>query len=252
MGDLENKVVLVTGGSRGVGAAIVRAARAEGADVVLHYAQSREKSEQLRAEVGQSHCHLVVEDLTTLGAAGRVWQGALDWKGRVDVLVNNAGIYEAVDLDADDAAWDDAWTRTLQANLLAPAQLTRAAVRRFRKDGGGAIVNIESRAAFRGEGPVYAHYAASKGGLMAFGRTMARAYAGEGVLVYGISPGWIDTDMAAAGIEELGREYVMRDIPLGEIVPPQEIANLVVFLASGKARHVTGTSIDINGASYPR
>ena len=159
-------------------------------------------------------------NLTVAGAAGRVWQAALAWKGRVDVLVNNAGVYEPIDLDADDAAWDAAWTRTLQANLLAPAQLTRAAVQRFRNNGGGSIINIESRAAFRGEGPVYSHYAASKGGLMAFGRTMARAYAGEGVLVYGISPGWIDTDMAAAGIEELGRDYVMRDIPLGEIVSP--------------------------------
>ena len=252
MGDLDGHVVLVTGGSRGVGAAIVRAARGAGADVVLHYARSRERSERVREEVGESHCQLVGEDLTETGASERVWQAALDWQGRVDVLVNNAGIYEAIDLDADDDAWHATWARTLQANLLAPAHLSRAAIQHFRQRGGGAIINIESRAAFRGEGPVYSPYAASKGGLMAFGRTMARAYASEGVLVYGISPGWIDTDMAADGIAELGRDYVMRDIPIGDIVPPEEVANLVVFLASGRARHAIGTSIDINGASYPR
>ena len=252
MGDLEGQVVLITGGSRGVGAATVRAARSAGADVVLHYGQSRQRSEQLAEETGESHCHIVGADLTEPGAAKRLWRAALDWKGRVNVLVNNAGIYEPVDLEADDQAWEGVWQRTLQANLLAPADLTRAAIAHFRHTGGGSIVNIESRAAFRGEGPVYAPYAASKGALMAFGRTIARAYAGEGVLVYGISPGWIDTDMAAEGIEQLGRDYVMSDIPIGAIVPPEEIANLVVFLASGKARHTIGTSIDINGASYPR
>ena len=252
MSDLEGKVILVTGGSRGVGAATVHAARAAGGDVVLHYGQSRQRAEDLAAQLGEDHCHIVGADLTEAGAAQRLWQAALEWKGRIDVLVNNAGIYEPVDLDADDQAWEGVWQRTLQANLLAPADLTRAAVGHFRGNGGGSIINIESRAAFRGEGPVYAPYAASKGALMAFGRTIARAYAGDGVLVYGISPGWIDTDMAADGIEQLGRDYVMSDIPIGDIVPPEEIANLVVFLASGKARHTIGTSIDINGASYPR
>ena len=256
MSMLEGKVVLVTGGSRGCGAAIVRATRAEGAEVVVHYARSAERAKALADEVGADHCHLVGEDLADPGAAMRVWRAALAWRGRVDVLINNAAVYQAVELTDDDAAWDAAWTNTLQINLVAPARLSRAAIAHFREHGGGdgdgIIVNIESRAAFRGDGPMYAPYAASKAGLMAFGRTMARAFAGEGVLVFGISPGWIDTDMAAAGIAELGREYVTADIPIGEIVPPAEIANLAVFLASGKARHATGTSIDINGGSYPR
>ena len=254
---LEDKVVLVTGGARGCGAAIVRAAHAEGARVVIHYGRSAERAQALAGELGEPTCHLVGADLADPGAAMRLWHSALEWGGRVDVLINNAAIYPAIEFDDDDAAWDTTWANTLQVNLVAPARLSRAALAHFRErtdpgPGDGIIVNIESRAAFRGDGPMYSSYAASKAGLMAFGRTMARAFAGEGVLVFGISPGWIDTDMAAAGIAELGREYVNADIPLGEIVPPEEIANLAVFLASGKARHATGTSIDINGGSYPR
>ena len=250
--DLDGKVLLVTGGSRGVGAAIVRAARAQGAEVVLHYASRRERAEALARECGTARCLLAGEDLADPAAARRLWRRALEWRGRIDVLVNNAAIYEAVALDVDEAAWDAAMARTLQVNLLAPAALMRAALAHFVPGRGGVVINIESRAAFRGEGAVYAPYAASKGALMSFGRTVARAHAADGVLVYGISPGWVDTDMAAAGVEALGREYVMRDIPIGDLVPPAEIANLVVFLAAGRARHATGTSIDINGASYPR
>ena len=250
--DLEGKIFLVTGASRGVGAAVVRAARAQGAEVVLHYGRNRERAEALARECGAAHCRLAGEDLADPAAARRLWRKALEWRGRVDVLVNNAAVYEAVALDADEAAWDAAMARTLQVNLLAPAALMRAALAHFAPGSGGILINIESRAAFRGDGAVYAPYAASKGALMSFGRTVARARAADGVLVYGISPGWVDTDMAAAGIEALGREYVMRDIPIGDIVPPAEIANLAVFLAAGRARHATGTSIDINGASYPR
>ena len=144
---LEGKIVLVTGASRGVGAAIVRAARAQGAEVVLHYGRSREQAE------------------------------ALAWRGRIDVLVNNAAVYEAVALDADEAVWDAAMARTLQVNLLAPATLTRAAFAHFASGSRGATIDIESRAAFRGEGAVYAPYAASKGALVSFGRTVARGCA---------------------------------------------------------------------------
>ncbi len=252
MSDLDGKVVLVTGGSRGIGAACVRALAAAGASVVLHYGHNRAAAEAVAAGLPTDACLLVEGDLESASAPAAIWGDAVAWRGHVDVLVNNAGIFEAAGIDADPDAWRRAWQRTLTVNLVAPADLCREALGHFRTRGGGIIVNIASRAAFRGDTPDHMHYAASKGGLVALTRSIARGFAADNVLAYGVAPGFVRTDMAEDFVRVHGEPAVTDDIPLGEMATPDDVANIVAFLASGKARHATGTTIDINGASYVR
>lgn len=250
--DLTGKVVLVTGGSRGIGAAIVRTLAGAGADVVLHYGQSRDRAEALAGEVGAEHCHLVSADLDDGEAVPGLWRDALAWRGHIDVLVNNAGVYLSAGIDDDFAIWAEVWARTLRINLVAAAHLCREAVRHFRGRGGGAIVNIASRAAFRGDAADYTHYAASKGGMVALTRTIARAYGADNIVAFAVAPGFVRTEMAEEFFALHGEEPVVREIPLGEVAAPEDVANVVAFLASGLARQSSGTTIDVNGASYVR
>lgn len=250
--DLEEKVILVTGGSGGIGAAIVGAAARAGADVILHYGRSRERAESIADDIGRDRCHLIAADLESAPAAIELWRAAVAWKGRVDVLVNNAGILERAGIDDDVESWRRAWARSLAINLVATADLCREAIRHFREHGGGTIINIASRAAFRGDGPDYMHYAASKGGMVALTRSIARGFASENVLAYVVAPGFVKTEMAGAFLRRDGEDAITREIPLGEMAEPEDVANVVAFLASGLARHATGATIDINGASYVR
>ena len=250
--DLEGRVVLVTGGSRGIGAAIVRTLAGAGAEVVIHFGRSREKAEALAGEVGPGRCVTVGADLGDDRAAAGLWREAVAWKGRIDVLVNNAGIFVDAGVDDDDAMWSDTWARTLQVNLVSAAHLCREAVRHYRGRGGGIIANVASRAAFRGDSPDHTHYAASKGGMVALTRTIARGFAADGVTAFVVAPGFVRTEMAEDFFAVHGEGPVVGEIPLGEVAAPQDVANVVAFLASGLARHATGTSIDVNGASYVR
>ena len=249
--DLKGRTVLVTGGSRGVGAAIVRAVCGAGATAILHYGSSDETARLVRDEVGGERCHLLRVDLADLDAAEKIWRGARDTAGRVDVLVNNAGIFEPVAVDAPVAEWRAAWDRVLRVNLLAPAELCRHAIVDFQRQGGGKIINIASRAAHRGESPDQMPYGASKGALVTLTKTIARGFASDGVLAFAISPGFTDTDMAASVDKAALRKFVA-EIPLGEMAPPEEIGALTAFLCSDHARHLTGATFDINGASYVR
>jgi NAD(P)-dependent dehydrogenase (short-subunit alcohol dehydrogenase family) len=243
---LTGKRVLVTGGSRGIGAAVVAAAHREGADVVLHFGARRDRAEALAASLG-GRVHLVQGDLSRPGAAARVWAEAVDAAGGIDVLVNNAGAWIASPLSADDE-WQDGWSRNLALNLQAPADLCRSAIEHFRATGGGAIVNIVSRSAHRGDDADHLAYGAAKGGLLALTKGIARGCAKDGVLAYAIAPAWVATDIA----EGLDAASVAANLPLGEITPPQDVAELVVFLASGRSRHATGGTFDVTGADYVR
>lgn len=249
--DLTGKVVLVTGGSRGIGAATVRTLAAAGADVLVHYGRGEAEARSLVAEVGEGRAIALGADLAQPGAGAALFREALAWRGRVDVLVNNAGIAPTVTVDDPQEDWADTWAQTLQVNLVAVADLCREAILHFRTRGGGTIINVASRAAFRGDNPDAMHYAASKGGVIALTRSIARGYAREGILAYAVAPGWVRTDMA----EDYLREHtadLARDIPMGDVVPPEEVAHTVAFLASGLARHMTGATLDLNGASYVR
>jgi 3-oxoacyl-[acyl-carrier protein] reductase len=251
-GALKDKVVLVTGGSRGIGAAIVRAVAEEGGLPILHYGRAGAQAEAVAAGLPKRRCRLIQADLARPEATTELWQEAERWKGRIDVVVNNAAIYLQDGADADDETWNRVWAETLLVNLKAAADLCRLAIRHFRPRGGGIIVNIASRAAYRGDARDFMAYPASKGGMVAMTKTIARGYAAENILAYSVAPGWVRTDMAEDYIKVHGEEGIVRDIPMGDLAPPEDVAAVVVFLASGKAPHTTGATIDINGASYVR
>ncbi|WP_309572644.1 SDR family NAD(P)-dependent oxidoreductase [Deinococcus sp.] len=251
MVNLTGKVILVTGGSRGIGETTARTLAAAGAQVIVHYGHSADEAQLIVQDIGRGQATALGADLTRVGAGVALFREAVAWQGRVDVLVNNAGIAPSVSVDEPLDEWRDTWARTLQVNLTAVADLCREAILHFRTRQGGILINIASRAAFRGDNPDAMHYAASKGGMVALTRSIARGYAHENILAYAVAPGWVRTDMAAHYLREHAAE-IARDIPLGDVVPPEEVANTVAFLASGLARHMTGATLDLNGASYTR
>lgn len=248
--DLTGKVLLVTGASRGIGAACARTAVKAGADVVVHGLHDR-PVRAIADELG-SHCHPIVSDLADPGTVALLWEEAVAWRRRLDVLINDAGVYEPASVDGDDDDWMRSWARTMAINLLSPTLLCREAIRTFRRHGGGTILNVASRAAFRGDDADYMHYAASKAGIVAVTKTIARAHGRDGIVAVAIAPGFVRTELNRALSDRSGVEAAADETALGEIAEPQDIANTILFLASGLARHVTGAMIDINGASYVR
>jgi 3-oxoacyl-[acyl-carrier protein] reductase len=250
--DFTGRVVLITGASGGIGAATACTIAGCGGDVVLHELREEGRLAELAQELGEQ-AHVVTADLAHPEALEATWRAALEWRGRIDVLVNNAGIYEPASVDGPVEAWTAAWERTLAVCLVAPATLCREAIRTFRgQAGGGTIVNLASRAAWRGEDPDYWHYAAAKAGVVAMTKTIARQYGRDGVTAYAVAPGFVDTPFNTALVEQYGLEFFANDTGLGEVAGPQDLANVIAFLASGLARHATGTTVDVNGASYVR
>ncbi len=250
--DLTGRVILVTGGSRGIGAVIVRTLARAGAQVALHYGRHRDAAEAVAAESPSGQCHLVHADLAVPGAVAQLWKESVAWQGHVNVVVNNAAVATSTRIEDPLEQWEAMWRETLQVNVMAVADVCREALLHFRSRGGGTIINVASRAAFRGDEPDYMHYAASKGAVVALTKSIARGFGREHVVAYGIAPGWVLTDMARPAIQARGLDALTRDIPLGAMARPEDVANVVAFLASGLAPHATGTTIDINGASYVR
>jgi NAD(P)-dependent dehydrogenase (short-subunit alcohol dehydrogenase family) len=232
--------VLVTGSTRGIGASIIEALRARGARVIGHGRAGAEE--------------VIGADLAVAGAADALWDHALArLDGRIDVLVNNAGVFEAVAVDAAPGEWQAAWARTLQINLQASADLCRRAILHWRERGqGGRIVNIASRAAYRGDSPAHWHYAASKAGMIGMTKSIARGYAAEQILAFAICPGFTMTGMAEDYLASRGGDKLLADIPLGRVAEPQEVANAAAYLALEAPASMTGSVLDINGASYVR
>jgi NAD(P)-dependent dehydrogenase (short-subunit alcohol dehydrogenase family) len=246
------RVVLVTGAAGGIGAATARTLVAEGASVIIHDLRHDGRLAELAVELGDA-AHPLTADLSDPAAADALWRQAVEWRGHLDVLVNNAGIYEAARLEDGLATWHASWERTLAICLVAPAALCRAAISSFgNQPGGGVIVNLASRAAWRGEDADYWHYAAAKAGVVAMTKTIARQYGRQGVTAFAVAPGFVDTPFNAPAVAEHGMEMFVNDTALGEVAQPQDVANVIAFLASGKARHATGTTIDVNSASYVR
>lgn len=253
--DLDGKTVLVTGGTRGIGAVIVEELVKAGAQVLVHGRTTPTAGPYADGGPGSASTRFISGDLAMPGAGSELWRRALEGGLAIDVLVNNAGIYVPDALEADDEQWTEAWERTMQVNLIAPAELCRAALRSwFAASRGGIIINVASRAAFRGDDPDYGAYAASKAGLVALTKTIARAHAGRGVLAYAVAPGFVRTALTQECFDaDPGLESRIRaEIPMGDIVPPVEIARVVCFLASGLVGHATGSTFDLNGASYVR
>ncbi|MGV3730036.1 MAG: SDR family NAD(P)-dependent oxidoreductase [Sphingopyxis sp.] len=226
--------ILITGASRGIGAAIAEALATDATKVVA-----------LSSADG---------DLSDPAAPDRVWQTSLDrLDGRIDILVNNAGVFEANPIDAADADWLANWNRTMQVNLTASAQLCRRAVLHWQeRQSGGRIVNIASRAAYRGDSPAHWHYAASKAGMVAMTKTIARAYAKDGILAFAICPGFTMTGMADDYLESRGGDKLLADIPLGRVAMPGEVGEMARWCAMQAPASMTGAVLDVNGASYVR
>ena len=232
--------ILVTGGTRGIGAAVVETLQGRGARVAVHG----------RSDTATS----IGQDLAQAGAGDRLWDLALErLDGRIDVLVNNAGVFEPVAVDSTAEDWSAAWARTLQINLQASADLCRRAVLHWRgHEAGGRIVNIASRAAYRGDSPAHWHYAASKAGMVGMTKSIARGYAAEGILAFAVCPGFVMTGMAEEYLSSRGGEKVLADIPLGRVAQPDEVASIASYLALDAPASMTGAVLDVNGASFVR
>ncbi|WP_263141020.1 SDR family oxidoreductase [Pseudomonas sp. RIT-PI-AD] len=255
MHDLNGKTLLVTGASKGIGAAIATALGAAGARVIAHYGGDRAGAEAALAEVPPERKLLLQADLHDPRAVESLWARAQAWQGRIDGFINNAAIMRwHGGMAADDGAWDEVWEETLNVNVLAPARLIRRAVAHFQASGGGVLISISSWAAQRGvTNPDTLAYAASKAAVRSMTQTVARAYAKQGILAYIVAPGVVRTQMSEVFAQtQGGEEAVTAQLAMGEWVPPGDIAELVTFLASGRCRHLSGATLDVNGASYVR
>ena len=248
--NLNGRISLVTGGSRGIGKAIVETLVGAGGHVILQYGHSIQAATEISERLGHDRCYPIAADLNQPAAIPLLWERAVSWRGRIDVLVNNASTRRDTPAEADYATWDADWMETLRVNLVSPAHLCRLAVSHFTDQGGGRIINIASRPAFRGDTPTAVHDGAAKGGLISLTRSIARWHGKSNVLAYAVVPGMIKTQQLDEFIKLYGEDYAKHDIPLGEFGKPQDIANVVAFLASDLARYATGATIDVNGACY--
>ena len=248
----DSRAVLVTGSSRGIGRAIAHAFASRGDRVAVHSSSSREAAERVAAELpGDGHT-VVQGDLADADAVGRFVDEAAAALGGLQVLVNNAGVFTAhppLTTSYDD--WQAIWVRTLAVNLTGAANAMFRAVPHLVAAGGGAIVNVTSRGAFRGE-PDTPAYGASKAGLNAFAQSMALALAPQGISVTAVAPGFVQTEMARDVLDGPGGDAVRAQSPYGRVAKPEEVAAAVLWLASPEARFSTGTIVDVNGASYLR
>lgn len=232
--------ILITGASRGIGAAAYTLLKAHGHDVRGHSSRGSDE--------------LIAGDLSDPAAPRNIWDTALaELDDQIDVLINNAGIYEAIADNAPDDEWHAAWQRMLTINLQSAADLSRLAVSHFLdRGGGGRIINIASRAAFRGDSPQHWHYAASKAAIVGMTRTIARGYAAEGILCFAVAPGFTVSEMTDEYLQGRGGAQIVADIPLGRVATTDEVAEVIRWLAVDAPASGTGTIIDVNGASYVR
>ena len=250
--DFTDKAVLVTGASRGIGRAIAQRFAERGARVAVHYREGRDAAEQTLAALPGGPHVTVQADVADADAVERMVDTVVTNLGRIDILVNNAGIYEThPPAAASYEAWQAAWRRTLETNLVGAANAAWCATRHMVRQGGGRIVNVSSRGAFRGE-PEAPAYGASKAGMNAMSQSLALALAPHGIFVGAVAPGFVTTDRVAYRLDGPEGEDIRRQSPLGRVAAPDEVAHAVAFLASEGAEFTTGTIIDVNGASYLR
>lgn len=250
--DFTDRVVLVTGGSRGIGRATVRQFAERGGRVIVHYRGNVDAArETLESLPGDGHA-METADLSDPAGPRTLAARVLASHGRIDVLVNNAGVWvEHPPAETGSEEWDAAWETTIGTNLLGPARLIHAVTPAMIAAGGGRIVNVSSRGAFRGEpdGPAYA---ASKAGLNAMGQSLAKALGRHGIHVFTVAPGFVETEMAREFLDGPQGEFLRRESPLGRVARPEEVARTILFLAADGAEFLTGCIVDVNGASYLR
>ncbi len=247
----EARTALVTGASRGIGRATVRRLAADGYRVAVHYGRHEEAAASVVAALPGTGHIAIGADLADARQVPRLMARAAAHFGRLDLLVNNAGIFidhdpNTVDLET----WRDAWHRTLAVNLTAAADLAFCALRHFPATG-GRIINVSSRGAYRGE-PGSPAYGASKAALNSLTQSLAAALGGRGIVVCGVAPGWVETDMAAAHLTGESGDAIRAQSPFGRVARPEEVANVIAFLAAADSDFMSGAIVDVNGASYFR
>jgi NAD(P)-dependent dehydrogenase (short-subunit alcohol dehydrogenase family) len=254
MGELTGRTILLTGASRGIGAATAKVLGDRGASLVAHYGSHREGAEDAVSMLPADRRLLVQADMSEPGAARALWREAVAWRGRVDVVVVNAATMPTTAFEGTDEAWDEGWQTALQVNVLEPASLVREAVNHFLEHGGGTVITLSSWAAQRGSAITHLNaYAASKAAVANLTQTVARNFARRGILAHVVAPGIVHTRLAeASAAARGGTDAVNAALAMGEMVPPEEVAELIAFLATGRCRHLTGATIDLNGASNVR
>jgi len=246
---LKGQRILVTGASRGIGRGIAEQLSISGAELLLHYNRNEEEAKKLQDSLaGKSY--LVPCDLSDLNAVKGWFRGLTETYGKIDAVVNNAGIAISIPDNAPTEEWTDAWLQTINVNINALAIITKEFVEHAIENQQGRVINISSRAAFRGDTPDYLAYAASKAAIVSYTRSIARYYGKSGIKAFIIAPGFTRTDMAQDFMDQYGEEYALHDIALKELTEPKDIAPMVTLLCSGLADHATGCTIDINAGSY--
>ena len=248
---LNNKVILVTGASRGIGKAIAKCLAESGATIAVHYNKNHEIAHELAKNLGNNSKSFQA-DLSNPKNAEKLFQNVLKTYKKVDVLVNNSGIFVKSPIELNNEKWLENWKKTINVNLTSPGILCHEAINHFKQNSGGRIIHIASRAAFRGETEEYLAYSASKGGIVSLSRSIARSFGKDNIKSFVIAPGFVRTDMAKEYLKKHEKEMIENEISLNEITEPDDIAPVVAFMASGKMDHATGCIVDINAGSYMR
>ncbi len=242
--------VLVTGASRGIGKAIASKLAEAGATIAVHYNTNAREAENLAGVLGNESKSFQA-DLSKPDEAANLFDRVILEMGSIEILINNAGVALASDINAKEGDWMKTWNKTIQVNLSSAGVLCKKIIEHFlKRNTTGRIINITSSAAFQGDTAEYMAYAASKAGLVSLTKSIAQAYGKKGIKAFSLAPGIVRTDMAKSVIEKKGTEKATGDISLERMTEPKDIAPMVVFLASGMADHATGSTIDLNAASY--
>ena len=250
--NFEDKAVLITGASRGIGQATATAFAQAGARVAVHFNQQQEAAEQVKAALPGSS-HIVVQaNIADAVAVERMVAQTITRLGQIDVLVNNAGVYLEHPLEQTSYQdWQTVWQQTLSINLMGAVNVAYCVARQMIERQRGRIINVTSRGAFRGE-PTATAYGASKAGLNSFTQSLAQYLAPHNISVVAVAPGWVETDMARAVLESPAGDAIRQQSPLNRVAQPEEVAHTILFLASDSAEFLTGGIVDVNGASYLR
>lgn len=246
---LKNHRILVTGASRGIGRGIAEQLSASGAEVLIHFNKNVHEAKSLQDSMPNAS-HLVPCDLSDLASVQGWIPRLIHSYGPIDTIVNNAGIAIFIEDTAPTDDWTAAWLKTMDVNINALAIICKEFIAHARDKKNGRVINISSRAAFRGDTPDYFAYAASKAAIVSYTRSIARYYGKEGIKAFIIAPGFTRTDMAQDFMDQYGEEYALNDIALNTLTEPKDIAPMVTLLCSGLADHATGCTIDINAGSY--
>ena len=249
--DLSKRTILVTGANSGIGYAIAKQLLESNASVALHYNSKSDGVKELHKQF-PNQSEIFEADFNNSDSVINLFDDILSWKDSLDILVNNAGTSIMNSVDLDDKKWIANWNTIMNINLLATGILSKKALQHFKNNNGGRIINIASRAAFRGDTPDYLAYASSKAGMVALIKSIARGFGKDGITAFSIAPGFTRTAMAQKSIDKYGEDFVVKDIALNQLTEPKDIAPIVTLICSGEFDHGTGSNIDINAGSYVR